>query len=160
MPSILFVCTANRIRSPLAEHLLRRMLAARPDQGAAWRVESAGTWTQPGLTVVESAQQVAEELGMDLSDHQSRSIIGVPLETFDLILTMERGQAEAIRAEFPELTPHIMTLGEAATGYAYDIPDPRGHTYAAVKACAREIQLLLDQGFGEIEERVRVTGDR
>ena len=98
------------------------------------------------MSALPAAQQVATEMGLDLSAHQSRPITGLPLEEFDLILTMEQGQAEAIRLEHPELASRVLTLGEAATGHAYDIPDPRGHTYAAIKATARDLALLLQQG--------------
>ena len=97
MPSVLFVCTANRIRSPLAEQLFRRQLEAGVQDSAAWRVASAGTWTKPGLPAMPLAQQAAAELGLDLSTHRSQPIDDIALEDYGLIITMEQGQQEAIR---------------------------------------------------------------
>lgn len=145
MPAILFVCTANRIRSPLAEQLLRRHLANEP-LTATWRVESAGTWAEPDLPALPVARQAGAELGVDLSDHRSRRVEDLNLQHFDLILTMERGQRNMLRVEYPEIAERIMTMSEATTGYDYDIADPPGHTQPAVRSTARDINDLLNRG--------------
>jgi protein-tyrosine-phosphatase len=145
MPAILFVCTANRIRPPLAEHLLRRRLGNEP-LTATWRVESAGTWAEPDLPALPVARQAGAELGVDLSDHRSRRVEDLNLQRFDLILTMERGQRNMLRVEYPEIAERIMTMSEATTGYDYDIADPPGHTQPAVRSTARDINVLLNRG--------------
>lgn len=145
MPAILFVCTANRIRSPLAEHLLRHYLAG-DAMTATWRVDSAGAWTEPDLPALPVARQVGAELGVDLSDHRSQRVEDLNLFHYDLILTMERGQRDALRAEYPGVGERIMTLSAATTGYDYDIADPPGHTLAAVRTTAHEIGDLLNRG--------------
>ena len=50
MPKVLFVCTANRFRSPLAAAIFKRFLLESQETGR-WRVSSAGTWTRSGLPV-------------------------------------------------------------------------------------------------------------
>lgn len=153
MPAILFVCTANRIRSPLAAHLLRRRLATDP-AAASWRVESAGAWTLPDLPALPSAVQAGAELGVDLGDHRSRCVEDLNLRNFDLILTMERGQRDALRVEYPHVAERIVTLAEAATGYDFDVADPPGHTPAAIRSTARELNDLLARGASRIVRAV------
>ena len=90
MPSILFVCTANQIRSPIAAALFKDILN-KSGQAQAWRVESAGTWTSHGLPANRAAQRVMREMNIDLSQHRTRCITRDLLATFDLILVMEHG---------------------------------------------------------------------
>lgn len=150
MPAVLFVCTANRIRSPLAEYLLRRRLEAMPPDSVPWDVESAGIWAEPGLPVLPVTQQVASDLGLDLSLHRARRVDALNPEHYDLILTMEQSQRDVLRAAYPASASRILTLGEATTGSTFDIIDPPGHTTNAVKHTARELQELLNQGWERI----------
>ncbi len=145
MPAILFVCTANRIRSPLAEHLLRRRLAADP-LTATWRIESAGAWAVADLPALPAACAAGAELGVDLSDHRARRTEDLNLQNYDLILTMERGQRNALRVENPAIAERIVTMSEATTGYDYDIADPPGHTPTAIRNTALDLNDLLTRG--------------
>ena len=153
MPAILFVCTANRIRSPLAEHLLRRRLA-NDVLTATWRIESAGVWTAPDLPALGVARQAGAELGVDLGEHRSQRVEDLNLSRFDLILTMERGQRDMLRVEHPEVAERIMTMSEATTGYDYDIADPPGHTQPAVRSTARDLDDLLGRGVSRLVRAV------
>ncbi len=154
MPAILFVCTANRIRSPLAEYLLRRRLASNP-LTATWRVDSAGAWTSPDLPALTVAIQAGAELGVDLSEHRSTRVEDLNLQHYDLILTMERGQRDILRVEYPDVAERIITVSEATTGYDFDVADPPGHTAAAVRTTARQLDDLLGRGTVRI---VRAVG--
>ncbi|MCB0045410.1 MAG: hypothetical protein KDD92_08270 [Caldilineaceae bacterium] len=149
MPSLLFVCTANRIRSPLAEYLFRSKLKQQADLDPAdvWQIESAGTWAQPDRPPMASAMSVAAQYGMDISSHRSRSVDAVDLNRFDLILTMETSQRDALRSEFPSAADRIYTLAEAATGFAYDIDDPIGRSDAVFHRTLVQLDDLLDQGW-------------
>jgi len=150
MPAILFVCTANRIRSPLAEHLLRRRLGADPATATGWGVASAGAWAEADLPALDAAQTAATELGLDLSGHRTRRVEDLPLADYTLIVTMERGQREALSYEFPAVADRIITLAEIATGYAYDVTDPARHTLPAIRITAREIDALLTRALPRI----------
>ena len=66
MPSVLFVCTANRCRSPMAMAIFREKVN-KDIAGASWRIESAGTWTQRGLPTLKVVHDVLAERGIDLS---------------------------------------------------------------------------------------------
>src|SRR5512140_1684002 len=122
MPTILFVCTANRFRSPLAAACFQRELDLRKPAGD-WHVLSAGMWTSDGMPAMPDAVRSASRLGLDLSRHASQAITSVLTSSADLILVMEQGQKEALQAEFPDSARKVHLLSEAATGYSYDIPD-------------------------------------
>jgi protein-tyrosine phosphatase len=154
MPAILFVCTANRIRSPLAASILRRKLEANRAPTGLWQVESAGIWAEPDLPALGVAQQAANELGLDLSRHRARRVDELDLAGYDLILTMERHQRDVLRATYPAAARRILTLGEATTGYVFDIVDPPGHTAGAVRYTARELVNIVEQGWDGIRARL------
>jgi protein-tyrosine-phosphatase len=144
MPAILFVCTANRIRSPLAEYLCRaRLNELAPEQAFEWRIESAGAWAQAGLPATQNAIAVARQAGIDLTRHVSRPVELIAFGEFDLVLTMEEGQRDALRAEHPQRHQQIRTLAEAAVGIAYDVADPIGQPLEQYAATLREIDTLL-----------------
>jgi protein-tyrosine-phosphatase len=121
---------------------------------AGWRVESAGTWARTGVPAARGVQAVLREWDIDLSAHRSRCVSHELLTSFDLIVTMERGQQEALRIEFPTLGDRIVLLSEMVAGAVYDIPDPVAGSLAEVRDVARDIDQLLEQGFDRIVERV------
>ena len=82
MPSVLFVCTANINRSPLAAALFQKLLA---DSGRAdgWRVESAGTWAEVGRSASSASLRAAQAFGINLlmqdvkRDGRPHSAVGI-----------------------------------------------------------------------------------
>lgn len=137
----------------MAMALFQRHLAQR-DMASDWRVESAGTWAREGGPAARRVQTVMGEWGIDLSMHRSRCVSQTLLASFDVILTMEQGQQEALQIEFPTLADRIMLLSKLADA-VYDIPDPINGSLAEVRDVAREIDLLLQQGCDQIVERAR-----
>lgn len=148
MPAILFVCTANICRSPMAEALLRRLIAQRADADA-WRVESAGTWGMDGYSAANRAQLVMLESALDISGHRARTVDRRLLSEFDLILTMEGGHKEALCVEFPEFADRIYMLTEMI-GYKMDIQDPITGTLDNFRDTAQELEQMIGQGLETI----------
>ncbi len=148
MPSILFVCTANICRSPMACALFKRRLETEPDK-ESWRVESAGTWAMDGEDAAPKSQAVLLEKGINLDGHKSRTVTREVLRTFDLILTMEQGQKEALQVEFPEISRRVFLFSEMA-GYRYDIADPIGGSLSDFRNTANELEDLIERGFSRI----------
>ncbi len=153
MAALLYVCTANRIRSPIAEILTKTLFKISPDPD--WTVASAGTWARTGQPAMPLAVEVAQEHGFDLSGHRSRSIDDVRLHNYDLILTMETGQRDAVRAEFPQVREQVFTLTEIVSGIVYDIDDPIGGKIAEYRQTFDTLQSLLQQGALNVMERAR-----
>jgi protein-tyrosine-phosphatase len=150
VPSLLFVCTANQCRSPIAEALFEDRLV-RSGLAADWRVGSAATWSVMGMPAAAQAQRAARERGLDLANHRSRIVNRELLTQFDLVLVMERSHKEALRLEFPEVGDRVHLLSELA-GAAYDIKDPMGLDRIAFRETLHELEHLIDLGFEKIIE--------
>ena len=73
MPSILFVCTANVCRSPLALGLFKQKIASEPD-ASFWKLDSAGTWAPEGEPASAKSHFLLKQRGIDIQDHRSKSV--------------------------------------------------------------------------------------
>ena len=92
---------------------------------------------------MQNAIAVASNAGLDLSRHVSRPVESVDFGDYDMVLTMEEGQRNALRSEHPDMRERIRTLAEAAIGIAYDVADPIGQPVDQYEATLREIDDLL-----------------
>lgn len=145
MPSVLFLCTANRFRSPLAAAFLRRNLAEL-EMSAAWQITSAGTWATPGLPVMPGVAQAAREFGLDLSSHRSTRISADLLAGYDLIVVMQSSQREALLTEYPHLQERVYLLSDIAERRTYDIPDALGSQQEMLEVVT-ELEALIRRGL-------------
>ena len=148
MPRILFVCTANLCRSPLAAALFSKKLW---DEGtsAGWIVESAGTWAAPGQGLPADVRRAARVLRLDLTHHRTRRVDSELLACFDLILVMERGHKEALQVEFPFVRQKVHLLSEVADGLEYDIPDPV-NSELGMEEIAAQLSGLIERAYEKI----------
>ena len=152
MPKIVVVCTANICRSPVGEALLRQRLQAQPaaaGQKTPWQVSSAGTWADYGQLASTFSVELMAEQGLDISRHTSRPVDEAMVDDADLLLCMETGHAEALRAEFPGQAYKIYLLTEMA-GPAYSVSDPYGGTRGDYQHMVAEVTRLVDAGLPQI----------
>lgn len=155
MASILFVCTANQYRSPIAAAHLRRLLCA---QGHGdWRVSSAGTWAIPKQTPTADSMRDAAALELDLGSHVTRMVDADVLGEADLIVVMERGQKEALLTEFPACQGRTYLLAEMLQGVPFNIPDPNAYPGEHDKVL-REMCEVIERAFARIVELAQATG--
>lgn len=149
MPSILFICTANLYRSPLAAALLQVKANELPDMDE-WKIDSAGTWTKNGLAIHSQTISDASALGLDVSHHKSKQVTHDLMSSYDLILVMESGHKEALSLEFPEYTDNIYLLSEAIDGIAYNINDPFSPEGIHDRDIVDDLLKIISRGAGKI----------
>jgi protein-tyrosine phosphatase len=123
MHSVLFVCTGNQYRSPIAAEAFREQLV-RDGRAAQWLVSSAGTWTSSGRRAPRTATELALSFGLNINGHKTRMLDMKILEDADLVLVMEQGHKESIQVEFPFARKKLFLLSQVVEGLIYDIPDP------------------------------------
>lgn len=156
MPRILVVCTANICRSPVAAALLRDRFRQR---GLAdWKVSSAGTWALMSRGASRYSIEVARRGGLDITDHRSTMVDEAQLRNADLVLTMEVGHAEALRAEFPEQAHKVYMIAEMV-GHTYNIPDPYGGPLDEYEQMYSSLSDLIDSGLDRIIDLAKTNAN-
>jgi protein-tyrosine-phosphatase len=145
--SVLFVCTGNLHRSPLAEYFFKSKIGENPN----WRISSAGTYTRDGIPSPPEVRMVMTKYGIEVKDHRSREITRELIEQNNLVLCLASNHKEALRAEFSEFADRIYLLSEMV-GKNEDVDDPIGGPLIEFEAVAREIDAYLTQGYQRIVE--------
>jgi protein-tyrosine phosphatase len=148
MTTILLVGAADTGRAPMAAALLRRLLGARQ---YAWAVESCGVLGHDGAAAEIEARDTMVHMGLDIGDHQARSIDDELVWRAALIVAIDRGTALVVRARFPDAAAKAYSLGELA-GRPRDIPDPFRMQIGAWMTYAREIESMLEAALPQIVE--------
>lgn len=149
MPTVLFVCSANRFRSVIAEEQFRHLLVDRQTPGE-WQVESAGTWAVPDLPPTSQALHFCRQKGWRVEKSRSREVSKTILENANLILTMTQGQIEALGIEFPQIKRKISLLSKACEDLIYDVSDPYEDPAMIWEEVGNEICSLVSNGFSRI----------
>lgn len=139
IPSILFVCTANQCRSPIAAATFTRFQEELLGF-VKYKVVSAGTWTKTGLEVASPSVRLARKVGVDLRGFRTTSVVDVQLSAFSWILVMEKGHQEALTLEYPELQNEIQLLTTFAGAQPSDIPDPIQYDVDTALGILRDMQ--------------------
>ena len=124
---VLFVCTGNTCRSPMA--------------AAVWKsfggeADSAGIAAQPAEDASANAVRVMRERGMDLSCHCAKNVTADLMAAATAVACMTERHADVLRRRYPQFAYKIRTLPE-------EIPDPYGGDLAAYEACADSLTHAL-----------------
>jgi protein-tyrosine phosphatase len=149
---IVFVCTGNTCRSPLAQALCVKLLADRLGCSAAdligqgYVVESGGLATWPGLAASPEAVTVGRALGVDLSTHESRPLTTAALAGAHYLVVMTHAHLDVLASYDIPGAPQPRLLGHEGS----DISDPVGAGAEVYQECADQIMRGLTQLLPEL----------
>ena len=150
MARLLFVCSGNTCRSPLAGVLARQIA---DDRAMNVVVASAGISAVDGAPASGHARTVAAALGGSLADHKSMRVTRGLLGAADRVLSMTAAHRDQLLASWPELSDRVMTLGEAS-GVDVDVDDPWGGSFEDYERCAAQLGRMLRAAWPTISPRL------
>ena len=132
---IVFICTANICRSPMAEKLFEEAIE-KSGTNKKIQVFSAGISAMDGDRASENSLIACEEVGLDLSDHQSSSLTRATIENSSAIFCMTETHRALLHMyfEIPESSP-IFLMREFVEGGSKELPDPFGQDLEAYRTC-------------------------
>ena len=139
LKNILFVCTGNVCRSPMAEVLLKQQL-----QDPQTIVGSAGLGAAQSQPASSHATSAVKELGLDLSAHKSRPLTSDMVRAADAIFAMTHSHLDMILMLFPSASEKTFLVGEfAPKGQDGEIADPFGADLQAYRETRDQIQSAI-----------------
>lgn len=153
MKNILFICTGNTCRSPMAEALLRAKANGR------FAVRSAGVLAAAGYPAAGEASRVLQNQGISLQQHHSKPLDQALVDWADVILTMTQHHKSSVLQQFPESIDKVYMLKE----YADDNVDVK-RTWQKLEACYAELEteraLSHSDNVEALQEEIRILEAR
>jgi glycine hydroxymethyltransferase len=157
MKTILFICTGNVCRSPMAEALFRHAVRGRGE----FRVVSAGIGAVDGQPPTPHSVRAMRELGVDISGQRSRMLTGDLVRAADIILGMTHGHVDTVALMYPKLAEKTFLLrefDETLEPYEKDISDPIGSPYEIYEECRDQIEQGIASLLKFMEQNNFLTG--
>ncbi len=155
---IIFVCTGNTCRSPMAEVIAKNLFE---ENNINAQISSAGIMALSGARASKNAIKAAELLGLDLSLHTSSQFTIDLFNNSDIILTMTQNHKDAVLSVLQnasisdELHEKVFTVAEYAGLEHYDISDPFAQSLSVYQDCAEQLKFLINK----IVERINKQYD-
>lgn len=148
MKKIVFVCTGNTCRSPMAEKLAENIASEMELQVETF---SRGISVYFAEAAHDHAKKTMEKYGLDLSKHRASQFLKEDGELADLILTMTLNHKRHLLNNYPQFAHKIFTITEYIdkTG---DVLDPYGGNLEEYYECAKELHEIIYKIFDKIKE--------
>ena len=138
-PTLLFVCTGNTCRSPMAAGFCLSEFESHQREGLHTRVLSAGTAALDGERADPMAVEAMREVNIDISTHRTRGLSPSLLDTADWIFTMTSTHKESILSFMPSCTERLQLLSKRHE----EIPDPISHSLEGYRHVRDKIAICL-----------------
>jgi protein-tyrosine-phosphatase len=140
--NVLFICTGNTCRSPMAEQIFNEQT-----KGLSAQAFSAGLNVSAGSPISPKAAEALTNLGYSTKEHSSTQVSTQAIEEADVILTFTQDQKDEVAKRFPAAVDKLSTISEYAnrgTGTSEDVSDPYGKSAEVYKETAETINSLVD----------------